>query len=553
MNLQRARIVFSLALFAAACSNNPQNTSASVDPSRSTLTADRTSGITADGRDQVNLTATLVNASGQPLSGLGVTFSATGDGNQITQFSGGLSDDNGRTSAVLTSTAIGTKTVSVMVNGGSRLTQTVDVTFGAGAAAKLAFVQQPMTSASGATIAPPVQVAIEDAEGNILTSSSAPITLAIATNAGGGELAGTLTQNANQGVATFGDLSIDRAAHGYSLLASSSGVPAATSAPFDIGIGSACAAQSSIIVSPASLAAGQSTIVIVQLADCAGNPLPNTPLTLSASGSNNLFTAGSSSGATLSGQTNASALFIASLSSSTAQNESVSVALQGGSSPLLTTPVNFVDQPNALRVAVVAAPGQVAADGSTQATLLVSVTDHTGAPVSGQAVTLTASGADNVFSAEGLTSGSTLSGTTAADGTFSAELASTKAETKIITALAGESSASAVVTFVAGLRDATRSTILATPTTTPTVADGVQIYELSLVVPRAIPASTTSSPPVSSARPSPRAPPTRPAASRRPSPPPPPGRSSSPRRSATRWSARTSPLSPARRRRAARK
>src|SRR5205809_989920 len=60
--------------------------------------------------------------------------------------------------------------------GGSALTT------GAGEAAKLVFTVQPSTAAAGAGIAPAVQVAVQDAQGNTVTTATTSITVAIGTD-----------------------------------------------------------------------------------------------------------------------------------------------------------------------------------------------------------------------------------------------------------------------------------------------------------------------------------------------------------------------------------
>src|SRR5207244_7904422 len=58
-----------------------------------------------------------------------------------------------------------------------------------GAAAKLAFTVQPSNTAAGAAITPAVQVAVQDAQGNTVTTATTSITLAIGTNPARGTLA----------------------------------------------------------------------------------------------------------------------------------------------------------------------------------------------------------------------------------------------------------------------------------------------------------------------------------------------------------------------------
>jgi YD repeat-containing protein len=86
----------------------------------------------------------------------------------------------------------------------------------------------------GGTIAGPPTIAVKDSLGNTVTSSNASITVAIGTNPSSGVLSGTTTKNATSGVASFSDLSIDKAGSGYTLTASSTGLTGATSSAFSI-------------------------------------------------------------------------------------------------------------------------------------------------------------------------------------------------------------------------------------------------------------------------------------------------------------------------------
>ena len=79
-----------------------------------------------------------------------------------------------------------------------------------GAAAKVVFTVQPSNAVAGAAITPAMQVAVQDAQGNTVTTATTSITLAIGTNPASGTLAGTTTVAAVNGVATFSNLSIDK-------------------------------------------------------------------------------------------------------------------------------------------------------------------------------------------------------------------------------------------------------------------------------------------------------------------------------------------------------
>src|SRR5712692_4211634 len=84
---------------------------------------------------------------------------------------------------------------------------------------KLGFTAQPSNTAVGAAITPAVKVSVQDASGNPVTSSTAPITIAIGNNPGGATLGGTTTQNAATGVATFSDLTLDKSGAAYTMSA----------------------------------------------------------------------------------------------------------------------------------------------------------------------------------------------------------------------------------------------------------------------------------------------------------------------------------------------
>ncbi len=106
---------------------------------------------------------------------------------------------------------------------------------GSGIPAQLVFTQQPTDTIINHTITPAVTVEIEDSNGVVVTSATNNITLAL-TIPGGATLNGTTTVSAVSGVATFSDLSVDTVGTSYTLDASASGLPTATSSAFNITI-----------------------------------------------------------------------------------------------------------------------------------------------------------------------------------------------------------------------------------------------------------------------------------------------------------------------------
>lgn len=100
----------------------------------------------------------------------------------------------------------------------------------------LAFIVQPTASKAGTVLASHSVVMVEDANGNTVTNSTVPVTLAITSGTGtkGAILSGTLTVNAVNGMASFRDLSIDLTGFGYTLTATGANLQSATSVPFEV-------------------------------------------------------------------------------------------------------------------------------------------------------------------------------------------------------------------------------------------------------------------------------------------------------------------------------
>jgi hypothetical protein len=177
----------------------------------------------ADGNTVVNGSPSIAvaissNPAGGTLSGTATVTAVNG----VATFSN-LSLDKSGTGYTLTAGATG---LTGAISSPFEVTPAV--------ATKLAFGVQPTTTAVGYTIAPAVQVVIQDAQGNTATSASPSVTVAIGTNPAGATLLGTATVAAASGVATFSNLSLDRFGTGYKLTADAAGLTGATSSPFDV-------------------------------------------------------------------------------------------------------------------------------------------------------------------------------------------------------------------------------------------------------------------------------------------------------------------------------
>src|SRR5690349_12838896 len=187
-------------------------------------------------------------------------------------------------------------TLTASATGFSTVTSTAfDVT--PGTATQLVFTVQPSNTVAGAAISPPVQVTAADAGGNPVPGFSGSVSVTLGNNPGGSTLAGTTTVAAVNGVASFGDLSLNKTANGYWLTATATGLSTATSNSFNITAGTAT--QLVFGTEPSTTVAGHqiTPAVKVRAVDALGNLVP------SFSGSVSIALGNNPGGSTLSGTT----------------------------------------------------------------------------------------------------------------------------------------------------------------------------------------------------------------------------------------------------------
>src|SRR5439155_1171088 len=188
------------------------------------------------------------NPAGSTLSGSATVSAVSG----VATF-GDLSINTSGSGYTLTATATG-------------LTGATSTPFGItpGAATHLVFTVQPANATAGTTLTPAVQVAAQDAAGNTVPSFSGSVTVALGgTNPAGGTLAGTTTVAAVSGVASFGNLSLDKVGTGYTLTAAAAGPTGATSNSFNVTVGAA--SQLVFTVQPTNTTAGATITPAVQV------------------------------------------------------------------------------------------------------------------------------------------------------------------------------------------------------------------------------------------------------------------------------------------------
>ncbi len=182
---------------------------------------------------------------------------------------------------VVTAVASGSANIIATIEG---KTGSAPLEVTARSASRLGFISQPGPAVAGAPIAPPVRVAFQDATGGTANEMQGSITLGFSANPTGAILGGTLTVPAVNGVATFSDLRVDRAGQPYSLQATATGFPVATSGTFAVSAGGATALG--VATAPAGSASSGAPLVVqpvIEVRDALGNRVAQAGVQVTAS------------------------------------------------------------------------------------------------------------------------------------------------------------------------------------------------------------------------------------------------------------------------------
>jgi alpha-tubulin suppressor-like RCC1 family protein len=182
------------------------------------------------------LSVTVTDALGNPVSGVTVNWTTTNGGTLSP--TGGPTNAAGVASATWTlGTALGTQTASAAVSGLNGSPISFGATATIGPATQLVFTRQPTNATAGAAILPAIVVTARDAGGNTATAYIGAVTLTLGANPGASTVSGTATATAVGGVATFSNVSVNKAATGYTLVANATGLTPGTSTTFAIAVG----------------------------------------------------------------------------------------------------------------------------------------------------------------------------------------------------------------------------------------------------------------------------------------------------------------------------
>ena len=320
------------------------------------------------------LVAKVEASDGVGVAGVTVTFAVATGGGTVANPSV-VSDANGLAQTTWKlGPAAGTQSVTASAGTltNSPLTYTALAT--AAPATKLVVTTPPSNGTAGAPLAP-IGITAEDNNGNIATSFTGPVTLSLGANPTGATLGGTLTVNAVGGVATFSDISLSKAAIGYTLIANSGTLTPVTTTPFDIIVGAAT--QLVVISQPTGGSAG-ATLAPVTLAaeDRYGN------VATSFTGAVTLALGSGPLGAALGGTLSVNAVAgVATFSTLSVSKSGVGYTLTGSSAGLTgvtTSSFNISAAASASLVFTIAPPASTVAGTAFAPALVVTAVDALG-------------------------------------------------------------------------------------------------------------------------------------------------------------------------------
>jgi hypothetical protein len=280
------------------------------------------------------------------------------------------------------------------------------------AASVLSFTQTPTIGTANVALSPSLQVAVKDQFGNVVTSNTSTITVAVASGPAGFAGGSTTSVAAVNGIATFSNLILSVTAT-YTLKVSDGSLTGATSG--NIVVSASSASKLKITQAPTTGTAGQdlSPVLNVSIEDSSGNVVTSNTSTATvavASGPGSFASGSTTSVAAVNGVANFSNLFFDTAGSYT-------LSISDGSLTGATT-ATITISPGAASTLVITQTPATSTAGQTLATpLKVAVEDAFGNVVSSNTSTIAAAVASGPgYAASGsVTSVAAVSGV----GTFS--------------------------------------------------------------------------------------------------------------------------------------
>jgi hypothetical protein len=394
------------------------------------------------------ITVTAKDAFGNVVSGATVGLSATGGGNTVVQ-PGSLTSAGGTTTGSLSSTLVGTKTVSATVNGlPVTATTTVTVVPGEVSVSQSTIVAAPDTvTASSGTSVDTLTITAKDDQGNVIPG--VPVVLA---SSGSANVFGQPPVTDANGIAQGTLRSTVAERKIVSATIDGTGIDRVDT----ITVKAAAAAGLAFVVQPSNAIAGvaMSPTVQVEIRDAFANRVTSAanPITL-ALNMNLASLTGNGPIAALNGLATFPALTVNTGATGYTLAAS-STGLSGTVSGTFNVSTGVV---SASQSTVAVSPASIVAGGGSSA-ITVTVRDGSGTPLPGVTVTLSASGSNTIVQPAGLTN---------ASGVASGSLSSTSAGVKTVTATASGVviNQKPTITVTAAAISASQSTVQAIPTT----------------------------------------------------------------------------------------
>jgi len=351
----------------------------------STLTVDPQS-LVADDASFATMAATIRDAQSNPVPGVEVAFTVTGNGHTLSSETG-TTDADGATSATLKSSKAEAKTVTIAFGDGQVLNAGVTFIPGPPVGGQSSLTATPDTQVAGTPVA--LSATFRDALGNPNVGAS----VAFDATGEGSVLSSTTATTDASGV---GSVTLSSTKSGpKSIAVTLGGLTLTTGVTFVPGPPSS--AGSTLEASPASVVADNETTATLtaHVRDANGNPVAGVTVAISADGSGNTLS-------TTSGISDESGLVSATLKSGRAETKTVTFSF--GTGQILTTTVTFhAGAPVAALSTLSADPDPVAADDIATTTLAAALQDALGNTVLGILVGFVALGTGNTLSANGAT------------------------------------------------------------------------------------------------------------------------------------------------------
>ncbi|EOY5724080.1 invasin domain 3-containing protein [Enterobacter cloacae] len=414
-----------------------------ISAAKSSLTVSP-AGITADGKSAATLTLTARDVAGNAVTGKAsaLTFPVTGVSSLsvtgITESPAG----SGIYRATLSGTEAGTATLSPALNGSTTggLSAQLVLTPDSATAGVTALTTESNNATADGTATNSVKATVKDANGNLVPD--APVTF----TADNGAVIAATGVTGPDGTVT---VTLTSTTAGTSTVTATAAGGHGLSTQTTFSAGSAVAANSALSADKGSITADGATpsALTLILKDIHGNAAAGRAVVFNSSLKDVSFSAV---------QDHGNGTYTTQLTGTFAGTADVTVTVNGSALGLSTSVTLTAGAPVAANSTLTATPDTVTADNTAFSTLLLTLRDAHNNPVSGQTVDFTSA----------LPGSHAGTATGNGSGAYTATLTGTRAGTTTLTTRVGGSDfavSSPVVTFVAGVADASKSTLTATP------------------------------------------------------------------------------------------